>query len=149
MPHAHFQRDRMATTMKAKLTEWFWRYLPLEIVSIVTALIGAFCAAKFTDSAVAIAFAGTWGENVGYYAYAVMREYKPGVSIPKMLRNLLVEFGVPETIDSFVVRPAFMFAGQEYFGSIGWGIAAGKIAADVVFYALVVGFYEARKKFLD
>jgi hypothetical protein len=135
--------------MRAKLAEWFWRYLPLETISIITALLGAFGAARFTDNAVVIAFAGTWGENVGYYAYAAMREYKSGMGIIRLLRNLLVEFGIPETLDSFVVRPFCMLVGQETLGSVGWGIAAGKIAADVVFYALVVGFYELKKKFLD
>jgi hypothetical protein len=135
--------------MRAKLNEWFWRYLPLEITSIATALIGAYGAAWFTDNSVAIAFAGTWGENVGYYAYAVIREFTPGMGVLRLLRNLLVEFGAAETLDSFVVRPLCMLAGQHVLHSVGWGIAAGKIAADVVFYAIVVVFYEVRKKFLD
>ena len=39
--------------MSAKLTERLWRYLRLEIISIIMALIAAFGAARFTGSGVA------------------------------------------------------------------------------------------------
>jgi hypothetical protein len=135
--------------LTAKLSEWFWRYLPLEIISTITAVLGAYGAALFTDNRVVIAFAATWIENVGYYAYAIYREHKPDIPAARTARNLLVEFGIPEVMDSFIVRPFCMYVGTQWIGNLGLGIAAGKIAADVVFYALVIVFYEARKKYFD
>lgn len=151
----------MPQAVRAKLTEWTQRYLPLEIVGTVTALLGAWLANMFTANPVAIAFAGTWGENVGYYALAAARDFElrldddgdidevPKLGLWRLLRNMVVEFGFAEGMDSFVVRPACMYFGQQLLGSLSWGIVAGKLAADVVFYALVIVFYELRKKYLD
>jgi hypothetical protein len=140
--------------VRTKLTEWFWRYLPLEILGTVTALAGAGFASVFTASSVIIAFAGTWGENVGYYAYATGRDWKAHFAeepvttggVLRLVRNMLVEFGFAEVMDSFVVRPACMYLGQELLGSMAWGVVAGKLAADAVFYGFVIFFYELRKK---
>lgn len=139
-----------------KLKEWGRRYLPLEIVATVTALMGAYGANVLTSGeAVAVALAGTWGENCGYYSYAAWREMRAqkqsegtttATRFGQTLRNLLYEFGTAEVVDSFVSRPFFMYIGPAMLGHLGAGIVAGKLAADVVFYAIAILFYERGKK---
>lgn len=133
---------------RAKLSEWLWRYLPLEIVATVTALMGAGLVSLATSNQVALAFAGTWGENVGFYGYAAWRDYRTHQGFLRLAGHMLVEFGPAEALDSFVVRPACMYLGQQMTGSLGWGIALGKVAADVVFYVLVIISYEIKKRWL-
>lgn len=146
----------------APLAEWARRYVPLEILSTVAALAGAAIAALFTTSAVAIAYAGAWAENVGYYGYAFAREMRwieradrasgDCEARPWMARALgaskalLWEFGAAEVLDSFVVRPACMYAAVAVLGSLGAGIVVGKLAADLVFYAIAIAFYEMGKR---
>lgn len=137
-----------AAPSRAKLSEWLWRYLPLEIIATITALMGAGLVSLITSNQVALAFAGTWGENVGFYGYAAWRDYRTHQGFLKLAGHMLVEFGPAEALDSFVVRPACMYLGQQMTGSLGWGIALGKVAADVVFYVLVILSYELKKKWL-
>lgn len=134
--------------MKAKLTEWLRRYLPLEIIATVTALMGAGLVSLVTSNQVALAFAGTWGENLGFYGFAAWRDYRTHKGWLRTAGHMLVEFGPAEALDSFVVRPACMYLGQELTGSLGWGIALGKLAADGVFYVLVIASYELKKRWL-
>lgn len=134
--------------MKAKLTEWLRRYLPLEIIATVTALMGAGLVSLVTSNQVALAFAGTWGENLGFYGFAAWRDYRTHQGLLRTAGHMVVEFGPAEALDSFVVRPTCMYLGQELTGSLGWGIALGKLAADGVFYVLVIASYELKKRWL-
>lgn len=65
----------------------------------------------------------------------------------KTLRNMLIEFGPSETLDSFILRPALMYAAQLQWG-IGLGTLAGKLAADVVFFGLAILAFEMRKRYV-
>ena len=62
-----------------------------------------------------------------------------------MLTGLLVEFGPAEIADTFAVRPLAMYLGPLLIGHLAAGILAGKIAADIVFYALAIVGYELFK----
>ncbi|MGE0766182.1 MAG: hypothetical protein AB7L90_06930 [Hyphomicrobiaceae bacterium] len=144
-----------------RLVEWARRYAPLEIFSTITALSGAALASVLTTNAVAIAYAAAWAENVGYYGFALAREIvrleradagadgAPRSVFQRALdasKALLWEFGAAEVLDSVIVRPACMYAAVAAFGSIGAGIVAGKIAADIVFYGIAIVFYEWGKR---
>ena len=141
------------------MIEWTRRYLPLEILATVTALIGGMSAAIVTANAVVISYAGAWGENVGYYGYAFTREMRrlsagspdaPPMAfwsrVSTTIRGLVWEFGLAELIDSFLARPFCMFAATALLGSLELGIVAGKLAADVLFYAIAIVFYELGKR---
>jgi hypothetical protein len=62
------------------------------------------------------------------------------------VRALLWEFGVAEVLDSFLVRPLCMYAAVRLTGTLALGIILGKLAADAVFYAIAITFYEIGKK---
>jgi hypothetical protein len=155
----------MAIIIKAKLIrkirEWASRYLPAEIIATVTALIGAFAGHYFSGSLIGAAVGGTIGENVGYYGYFVVletrRHYAGHAQHPqlrrifltavKTLRDLLVEFGPAEALDSLFVRPFCMYFGPQLVSNFTLGILLGKLAADVVFYAFAAAGYEVKKRY--
>jgi hypothetical protein len=141
---------------RGRVGHWLRRYLPLEIAATATALVGGLAAAALTSNTGAIAFAGTWAENVGYYGFALAREMRTsaaetpelgaGTRLWQALRRLVWEFGIAEALDSFVVRPGAMYAAIKLTGSTGAGIVIGKLVADVAFYAVAIVFYEWGKR---
>lgn len=139
--------------MKHKLREWLWRYLPAEIAGTFTALASALVAHQLFKNEVLTAYAGAWGENIGYYSVIFVREFlKEGAEFSfknflKIMRNVCVEFGVAEVLDSFVLRPLFMYIFPTLLKNYPAGILAGKIAADVTFYIPAILGYEVRKKY--
>lgn len=151
----------MKTLLKRKLREWLRRYLPAEITGTITALFGATLGHALSGgSLVVAAYAGTIGENIGYYGYFAvkesMRHYRAHahhatarrimVSGLKTVRDMMVEFGPAELLDSFIVRPLLMYLGPQLVGHFQVGIFAGKVAADVIFYSLAIIGYEIRKR---
>lgn len=145
--------------MKQKLKDWLRRYLPAEIFGTITALTAASMVHFCTHSDLASAFAGTWGENFGYYGFILFREVRASrrqhqkksnrygsISFFKNLRNLILDFGIAEWIDSGLLRPFFMYAFPRVLGNFALGITVGKIAADIAFYIGVIIAYELRKK---
>lgn len=113
-----------------------------------------------TENRILSAYAGTIGENIGYYSLIVIREHlhdfknskyegkKHGaIGFLKTMRNLVVEFGVSEYLDSLIVRPFCMYIFPLIIGQFSVGIFVGKIVADVVFYIPTIVAYEFRKKY--
>ncbi|MDX2156699.1 MAG: hypothetical protein SFW09_09330, partial [Hyphomicrobiaceae bacterium] len=64
--------------VRGHIGHWIGRYLPLEIAATGTALVGGLAVAALTSNTAAIAFAGTWAENFGYYGFALARELRIG-----------------------------------------------------------------------
>ena len=145
--------------MRQKIKEWVARYLPMEIVATITALGGAFIASMATDNFVVIVYAGTWSDSLGYYGYASIREVRAyhkkqrdsEIGFLKILwksfRNLALEFGTAELVDSFFLRPFFMYFFSKILGNLALGIIVGKVSADVIFYGFTIAAYELRKKY--
>ncbi len=140
-----------------KPLEWLKRYLPLEIAATVCALTGGMAAAYFGANAAVVAYAATWSENIGFYGVALVRELLRRVdgqpltftsAAPALVpstRALLAEFGPAEILDSFVIRPAAMYALPMLVGDLALGLLLGKIIADLVFFGLAIVAYEWRK----
>ena len=143
-----------------KIREWLWRYVPAEIVATITALLGATIAHTLTGLLIVAAIGGTIGENIGYYGYFAIKEatrhYRDHsqhgalrrmfLTAVKTVRDMAVEFGPAEALDSLVMRPLCMYLGPQLLPSFELGILAGKIAADIVFYSLAIIGYELRKQ---
>jgi pilus assembly protein TadC len=58
------------------------------------------------------------------------------------LRDLVLEFGPAEALDSLLLRPALMYAGILLAPNLALGVVAGKIAADICFYLPTILSYE-------
>jgi hypothetical protein len=123
---------------------WLRRYLPAELVCTVTGLLGAWAAAALTGSPVAIAVAGTLGENVGFYAMMLCREIaqRGTRSLSSIIRDLVLEFGLAEVLDCLLLRPTLMYAGQILASNTALGVVAGKLIADIIFYVPTIVSYE-------
>jgi hypothetical protein len=131
--------------MAARVRHWLKRYLPAEAASVVSALLAAHLAAWLTGNAAVAAVAGAWGENTAYYGVMLFREVLATRDVLRAARDLVIEFGPAEALDSLVVRPAAMFAGTQVIGDLTLGTLAGKLVADVAFYIPAIAAYEVRR----
>jgi hypothetical protein len=135
-----------------RLQEWLLRYAPAEVFALIGALGGAFAVSHLGYPAVT-AYAAAIGEGVLFYSAIMIRDLRSnrqrGLArrpLSHTLRNLSLEFGPAEVLDSLVVRPLAMYVGPILVGSLTAGVILGKIAADVVFYTLAIVGYEFGKK---
>ena len=140
-----------------KVLEWLRRYGVAELAGTCTALAGSWLVARLGGNAVAAAYGGALGENVGFYGTIVVRElvaerraaqaaglvFGPRGAL-RTAGALLLEFGPAELLDSFVLRPLAMGIGTRQLGRT-LGVIAGKLAADVTFYVPVILTYELRR----
>lgn len=140
--------------MKSKIKSWLKRYLVAEIFAIFGALIGGISINIISRNAIFTAFGATWGENIGYYGIILFNDLKKHRSkfthivLLKTLRNLILEFGPAEYLDSFVVRPFTMYFFPGILNNLTLGLIVGKLSADIIFYIPTIVSYELRKKIL-
>lgn len=66
--------------------------------------------------------------------------------LAQLLRNLLLEFGVAELLDPFILRPALLTLAMQLIPELPIAVIVGKVAADLLFYSVAIGSYELRKK---
>jgi hypothetical protein len=143
-------------SINPRLARWLARYGVAEIVGTLTAVAGAWLLQAGTGNAVLAAYGGAIGENVGYYGTIAARDLLTahrearagGIAFGARQaalvgRDLALEFGPGEVVDSLLTRPFLMGLGAHWLGGSA-GIVAGKLAADALFYALVIGAHEAR-----
>lgn len=128
---------------------WVRRYLPAEILGTAVMLGAGLAASAWTGAPAAIALAALVGETVGFYAVlavVILLEQLRVVRTRRraMVRTLLLlvaEFGAAELLDTLLVRPAALFIGVLIVPDPVWGLLAGKVAADVLFYAIAAGAF--------
>ena len=139
-----------AAQVSSHLARWLRRYLPSELLSLLAAVAGAQLAYGATANPAVAAVAGAWSETIIYYATMLTREVRahPGQRLPITLRNLVLEFGLAEALDSLLIRPAMMYAATQLLANIALGTVLGKFAADVVFYIPTIAAYELRRRYL-
>jgi hypothetical protein len=133
------------------------RYGVAECAGITCALVGSTLVRHATHNAVATAYAGAWGESLGYSSVIIGRDFVSGVRKAHAMHRsfglrgagavtagLLAEFGPSGLLDFFVIRPLAMGIGQRFLGP-QFGLVAGKLAADVLFYIPVIFIYEMKR----
>jgi hypothetical protein len=59
---------------------------------------------------------------------------------------LLAEFGPAELLDTLLIRPAALTLGVWLLPDPIWGLLAGKVVADVIFYAVAAGSFTITAK---
>jgi hypothetical protein len=141
-----------------KIADWLRRYGLAECAGVTCALAGSFAARRVTGSAVAAAYAGAWGETIGYSTFIVARDFLTASRTARaaghaitpregggVIKALIVEFGPAGVLDTLVTRPFAMGVGERFLGPQR-GLIAGKLAADVLFYLPVIFMYERRKR---
>jgi hypothetical protein len=142
---------------RGRVFEWLQRYGPAECSGITCALIASLIVRRVTASAVAVGYAGAWGEALGYGAVMVGRDFLAAARRKRAVRetftardgagvvgSLLVEFGPASLIDTLLTRPLAMALGTRLLG-LPLGVLVGKLAADALFYVPVIATYERTK----
>jgi hypothetical protein len=150
--------DTSSESFRAKAADWLRRYGLAECAGISCALLGSFAARRLTGNAIAAAYAAAWGESIGYGTFGVARDFftasREANSADRSLTHrerggiitgLLAEFGPAGVLDTFVTRPFAMGLGARVLGAQR-GVIAGKLVADLLFYAPVILMYERRKR---
>ncbi|MBC6612197.1 hypothetical protein H8B15_14810 [Hymenobacter sp. BT507] len=145
--------------MRQKVREWLRRYLPAELASVVATLVGAALAYALTQQRITAALAATWAGNVAYFGLILVRDIRiaqrrchaagRSYAIPDLLHNLralVVEFGVAEVLDSFLIRPTLLYYMPLWVGNFAGGVLLAKLAADVTFYVPAIIGYELSKR---
>lgn len=147
--------------MKKKIKEWLERYVPAEIFATIGALAGSWLVFLLTGNRILSAYTGTISENIGFYGFFFIREHihdfnhsrrnnrKHGaVGFLRTMRNLLLEFGLSEFLDSLFVRPFCMYIFPVLISNYVLGILIGKIVADIIFYIPTIIAYELKKRYM-
>lgn len=133
------------------------RYLPAFIAANVGALFGGLLAHYLVGNVVVTVLAATWGENIGYYGHLLIVDMRERKRIDgsvtysgfyKVVRNMVIEFGPAEVLDSFVMRPILIFIALRYVENIALGILIGRSIADVFFHVVAGMMYTLRKKYI-
>src|SRR4051812_47253136 len=101
-----------------KFRTWLQRYGPAEIAGMAGTFAGFYLARAMTSNPVVSAYAGTMGENVGFYGLIIGREIRRDLravhctgksygltGIGSTIGHLGFEFGLAETADALLVRP--------------------------------------------
>ena len=145
--------------IKQKSKEWLKRYLPAEIVGTLTAVGAASITHIYYENFVIIAYAGSVGESIGFYATVLIQNLLIAgkkqkaenktfsfFDFFKIVTNIILEFGPAGIIDGLLLRPFFMYVFPILLDNFTLGIFVGKIAGDITFYILVILSFEMRKR---
>jgi hypothetical protein len=139
---------------------WIRRYGPPEIAGTIVALMVALVLQWLHWPLLGIAVTASTSETIGYYGYMAAREVRQhyqllhnhdgarrhALAVAKTARDLAVEFGPAELVDSLLVRPALMYALPVITGSVILGVLLGKLLSDVVFYPLAIVCCKLKKR---
>jgi len=137
--------------IRGAIGRWLRRYLPAELICTPCALLAGGVTLELTGSSAAAALAATWGENLGFYGMMLGRELsrRGGLhALPAASRDLFVEFGPAEALDSFLLRPAALYVGIAVAPAPVLGFLAGKLVADLGFYAPAIVTHELQRRFV-
>ena len=145
----------------SKFKEWLKRYLPANILSTIITLLTVLIVLKLTGNNVLAAFLGSIFESIAYYGFILTRDVietkkkyskekrkYTTKSFLKNIRNLFLEFGLAEIMDTLIIRPFFLYVCPIVLGSVTIGTLVGKYIADILFYIPTIISYEMRKKHL-
>ncbi|HEY7026434.1 MAG TPA: FHA domain-containing protein [Gemmatimonadales bacterium] len=149
------QNARSRSTL-GKWKSWISRYGPSEVFGTVAAVGAASAVSQTTESTIAAAYAGSLAETMVFYGTMALREtitdaHQAGAAgksfghkdVLRILRNLILEFGAAEALDSALIRPFCMGIGIQFLGG-ALGAFVGKVGADLAFYGPVLTVYEWR-----
>jgi hypothetical protein len=139
----------------ANLVRWIRRYGPAEIAGTVAAVAAGTALAG--SGPAAVAYGAALAEGVAFYGVLFARDLAArraaarrgsapgGRAAARTARDLVLEFGPAELLDTLAVRPFLMYLGPLLVGDVAGGVVLGKVAADLVFYAVAIGAYETRR----
>ena len=142
-----------------KIRNWVKRFLPAEIICVITAVGCAKIIKLFTSNNLTIGYAGTVGEAIGFYSTIFVQNYLSEgrkvtiknekiykIGFFKIVLNIIQEFGPAALIDGVLLRPFFMYLFPLILNNLTLGIIVGKLLGDISFYALIIVFSQIKER---
>ena len=138
-----------------KIKEWFNRYVIPEFTSGFFSIFLATFTMYSTNNLIIAGYVGSLADNISYYGVIVYRDMKKRKKKKGRIkfsdfmiemRNLLIEFGVAEYLDTIIVRPFFLIVAPYFIPIYPLAVIVGGLIADVFFYIPTIFGYEFRKK---
>ena len=153
-PDIAVEADAATSVRRRGIVFWITRYLPAEIVGTAAMVMAGLLVTVWTENPALIALAALLGEIVGFYAVLAITIYveqtpiarNRGSALARTAALLVAEFGVAELLDTLLIRPLALMAGVWLFTDPLWGLLAGKIVADILFYAIAAGAFTLTAK---
>jgi len=141
--------------MNAKIKEWLDRYAVPIFFATLAALIVANISRNLFGNIILSAFLGSIADF--FVAYGIIayrdinsRKNKDGklsfVGILKVIRNMIVEFGPSEYLDTFILRPFWLSVFPLFIPNYSLAIILGSLTAEITYFLPVIISYELRKK---
>lgn len=137
----------------------FSRYLSAELIGTASAFAGGALAANYSENnALAMGYASTVAETAGFYGSMLVKQVYHDASearqmqqsygfngLTKTLKDLTLEFGLAELIDTPLIRPGAKAASAHLLGPEA-GILVGKFIGDVAFFLISGTCHELKKR---
>jgi len=142
--------------MWKKFFHYLKRYGLAELAGGAMVLMGASITFYLTGNKILAAYVGALSENIGFYGTIVIGDLMAAKkqtdaftwkSSVRVLRNILIEFGGAEVLDSLLVRPGMLYLFTTLISNYQLGALAGVVVADILFYALAVLSSELTSKY--
>jgi hypothetical protein len=135
--------------------EWFNRYALPEITSGFLSVFLATFTMYTTGNVIIAGYVGTLADNLSYYGIIVYRDLRKMhpkgkrigfAEFMREMRNLLIEFGPAEYLDTIAIRPFFLILAPFFIPVYPIAIIVGGLLADFFFYIPTIFGYEFRKR---
>lgn len=133
-----------------RLAAWRRRYGVPELVGLVAAVGAGLAALRLTGQLLAGAVAATVAETVCFYTLLALRDLReerraapaaaPTPGLLQLFRQLHLEFGAADAVDTLLLRPAAYALGVWLLGPLP-GLLAGAALADLVFWGPLLGTF--------
>ena len=122
---------------RIKFKEFVGQYIVGSIISTAAAVVAGLVVQQVTGSAVLTAIAATLAEDFVWYVYLwlyyiLRRADGPGAAIV----HIIADFGAAELLDSFCIRPVFMYLMPMVTHNQASGIIIATILADIIYTAI-------------
>ena len=140
---------------------YLWRYLSAEIYATAGVVFGTGLLYLLTENRLIAAYVGAVCENIGYYGYISIHDFKKNkIKYEKSskkfgitgylitVRNIIFEFSFSEILDSLLARPFCLYWFPIWINNFSVGIIAGKLAADIFFYIPTLTALKIRTRYM-
>jgi hypothetical protein len=147
--------------MNKKVKEWVIRYVPANIFTTLVVLFISWITIVLTNNGILAAFLASICGTISYYAFMLVRDVIISrhsyiqqnkkynwLSFIKNARNIILEFGIGELLDTLLIGPFFLYIMPIILHNYALGIIVGKYLSDIFFYIPTIISYELRKKHL-
>ena len=136
--HSRSSQNCSMSKFKVWLKIFFWAEIAGTICSILAGLV----VSKLFQYQSLTAIGATIGENVGFYgAIFCFNIYRfPDKSKRQIIQELILQFGLTEIFDSFLIRPLCMYYCQVFISNLPVALFIGKVSADLFFYLFAYFF---------